>query len=190
VNWFRLHRRSAVFVLLTLLVPALLLLRGLFGLAAVGAGYASERSRIEPRLARLQGLLDEQALLSERSEEAERLLRQVAYPATQDLTALAATLQADVRQLMDASGMEVSNSQVMPARQDEVFERVSVKLTVSGSTEAFSTALAALSAQRPQLLIEELDAFPEANRRRVNGSPDQVIKAVLQVFALRQLESS
>jgi len=190
LNWFRLHRRSAVFVLLTLLVPALLLLRGLFGLASVGAAYASERSRIEPRLARLQGLLNEQAVLSERSDEAERLLRQLAYPADQDVTALAAALQADVRQLMDAAGMDVSNSQVLPARQEGLFERVIVKLTVSGTTEAFSTALAALSAQRPQLLIEELDAFPERNSRRADGSPAQMVKAVVQVFALRQVQSS
>lgn len=190
MNWLRLHRRSAAFVVLTLLIPALLLLRGLFGLASVGAAYASERSRIEPRLARLQGLLNEQALLARRSEEAERLLRQLAYPADQDVTALAAALQADVRQLMDAAGMEVSNSQVLPARQEDLFERVIVKLTVSGTTEAFSTALAALSAQRPQLLIEELDAFPERNSRRANGSPAQMVKAVVQVIALRQVQSS
>lgn len=190
MTWFRLHRRSAAFVVLTLLIPALLLLRGLFGLAAVGADYASERSRIEPRLARLQGLLDEQALLAERSEEAARLLRQLAYPAEQDVTALAAALQAEVRQLMDASGMEVSNSQVLPARPEELFERVAVKLTVSGSTEALSSALAALSAQRPQLLIESLDAFPERSSRRKDGAPAQTVTAVLQVFALRQLETS
>jgi general secretion pathway protein M len=187
LNWFRVHRRSAVFVLLTLLIPALLLLRGLFGIASVGAAYASEASRIEPRLARLQGLLNEQALLAQRSEEAERLLRQVAYPAEQDATALAAALQADVRQLMDAAGMYVSNSQVLPVKQEDLFERVTVKLTVSGTTEAFSSALAALSAQRPQLLIEALDAFPERDGRRADESTAQVVKAVVQVFALRQV---
>lgn len=190
MSWFLLHRRSAAIVLLTLLLPVLLVLRGLFGLAAIGAGYAAERSSIEPRLARLQGLLDEQTLLAERSEEAARQLRQVAYPAEQDVTGLAAALQAEIRQLMDAAGMEVSNSQVLPARPDELFERVAIKLTVSGSTEAFSSALADLSAQRPQLLIESIDAFPERASRRANGSPAQVVTAVLQVFALRQLEPS
>jgi general secretion pathway protein M len=186
VSWWRAHRRSAVLVGVTLLLPLLILLRGLFGVVALATDYASERARIEPRIARLQGLMEREEALREASDAAQQELRAIAYAATQDATVLAASLQADVRQIMDDAGLSVSNSQVMPAREDQFFEQVAVKLTVSGSLEALDSALIGIAAFRPQLLVESLDAFPARQRER--GKPaQQNVTMVLQLMALRQL---
>ena len=186
MSWLRQHRRSAVLVGLTVVIPVFILLRSLIGIAAVGIEYAGERGRIEPRLARLQGLLDKQELLAERSSEANRVLRQLAYPSEQDPTALAASLQAEVRQILDTAGLEVSNSQVMPARQEAMFDQVAVKLTVKGSLPAFNAALIGIAAYQPQLLVETLDLFPARGERRPDGQPEQSLTAVIQLLALRQ----
>ena len=187
MSWIRLHRRSAVLVILTLIVPLVLVLRSLVGLAAVGVDYAVERGRIEPRLARLEGLLLEQDLLAARSAEATRTLRQLAFAPDQDATGLAASLQSEVRQILDIAGMEVSNSQVMPARREGQFEEVAVKLTASGSLPALNAALIGIAAYRPQLFIESLDAFPARGQRRSDGATEQSVTAVIQLMALRQL---
>ena len=187
MSWFRLHRRSALLVLLTVAIPAVFVFRSLFGLAATAVDYAGERARLEPRLARLEGLLAEQEALEARSREAQRLLRQVVFPPEQDATALAATLQAEVRQIMDVAGLEVSNSQVMPVRRGDSFEQVPVKLTVEGPLAAFDAALIGIAAYRPQLLIESLDAFPSRGQRRADGEKEQSVTAVLQLMALRQV---
>ena len=186
MSWFRQHRRSAVLVGLTVAVPVFLVLRSLIGLAAVGIEYASERGRVEPRLARLEGLLEKEELLTERSSEAARVLRQLAFPPEQDPTALAASLQAEIRQILDTAGLEVSNSQVMPARSEAMFDQVAVKLTVKGSLPAFNAALIGIAAYQPQLLVESLDLFPSRGQRRPDGQPDQSLTAVIQLLALRQ----
>lgn len=185
MNWIRFHKRSAVLVAATLAIPVFLILQSLIGLAAIGVEYAAQRSRIEPRLARLQGLLNQQELISERSSEAQRSLRLLAYAPEFEATALAASLQAEVRRVMDVAGLEVSNSQVMPVRRDEAFEQVPVKLTVKGSLVALNNALVGLAAFRPQLLVESVDTFPSRGGRRPDRQEEQNLTAVIQVFALR-----
>ncbi len=189
MSWFQGHRRNAVLVGLTVLLPALLVLKSLGGLAAVGIGYAQDRARIEPRVARLQGLLDQASLLEERSAVAVARLREVAHGPEQDSSALAAALQADVRQIMDSAGLDVTNSQVMPVRRDESFEHVAVKLTISGSLPALNSALMDIAAFRPLLLVESLDAFPARGQRRAGAkaASTQNVTAVLQVMTLRQV---
>ena len=188
MNWFRGHRRNALLVGLTVLLPLFAVLNSLAGIGALGLDYASERSRIEPRVARLQGLLEHAPVLQARSEAATARLREIAYAPAQEASALAAALQADARRIMDVVGLNVSNSQVMPTRRDENFERVAVKLTVNGSLPALNDALIGIAASRPQLLVESLDAFPVIAERRVGNRsvPVQSVTAVIQLMALRQ----
>jgi len=186
VNWIRSHRRTALLIAGTLALPVFFLVQSFFGLVALGFEYAGERGRIEPRLARLQGLVEQQALIGERSAQAQEALRALAYPVEADATSLAASLQAEVRQIMDAAGLEVTNSQVMPVRRDEVFEQVPVKLTVKGSLAALNNAMVGVAAFRPQLLVETIDTFPSRGQRRPDGADEQLLTAVVQVFALRR----
>ena len=188
MNGFRGRRRNVLLVGLTLLLPLFAVLDSLAGIAALGLDYAGERSRIEPRVARLQGLLEHADVLQARSATATARLRELAYAPAQEATALAAALQADARRIMDVVGLNVSNSQVMPTRRDEHFERVAVKLTVNGSLPALNDALIGIAASRPQLLVESLDAFPVSAQRRVGNRsvPVQSVTAVIQLMALRQ----
>ena len=55
--WLNSHRRSAVLVGITLAVPLYLFLSALVGLLEVRADYQSQIDAIEPRLARMQGLV-------------------------------------------------------------------------------------------------------------------------------------
>ncbi|EAQ98317.1 type II secretion system protein GspM [Congregibacter litoralis] len=186
MNWIRLHRRTSLFVGITLILPVFFYLKTVFGLLGLGFEYAGDRGRIEPRVARLKGLLQNEAELVKQSQVAEKRLREMAFPATDDPSALAARLQADIRQILSEAGMSVSNSQVMPVRQGELFDQVAVKLTTAGSLSALDAALAGIAAYRPQLLIESLDTFPvRANAR--NADEEQSVTAVMQLMVLRVL---
>ncbi len=187
MNWIRLHHRAASLVAVTLLIPVYLVLTSLISLASLGFEYASDRNRLEPRLARMQGLVENETLLATRSDEAGDNLLEFAYPPDQDATALSAALQAEIRRIMDTAGLAVSNSQVLPARRDETFERIAVKLTVTGSLPAFNTAFLDMASQQPALLIESLDAFPARGQRRGGGAQEQNLTSVMQVMALRKL---
>lgn len=184
MNWVRSHRRAGMLIALTLVLPVFFYLKTVFGLLGLGFDYAADRGRIEPRVARLQGLLENEAELTAQSELAAARLRDVAFPATEDSSALAARLQSDVRQVLAEAGMSVSNSQVMPVRPGEQFDRVAVKLTVTGTLPGLDAALIGIAAYRPQLLVESLDTFPA---RAAAGSPSQSLTAVMQLMVLRAL---
>ncbi|MDP5071425.1 MAG: type II secretion system protein GspM [Congregibacter sp.] len=187
MNWIRLHRRASVFVALTLVLPVFFYLKTVFGLLGLGVAYAGERGRIEPRIARLQGLLQNEAALVEQSRSATERLREVAFSAADDPSALAARLQADARQILAEAGMSVSNSQVLPLRQGERFDQIAVKLTVSGTLPSLDAGLSRIAAYRPQLLVESLDTFPAPVSRRGTAEDAQPLTAVMQLMVLRAL---
>jgi general secretion pathway protein M len=186
VSWLLLHKRTSILIAATLLLPVFFYLKTFFGLLGLGFDYASERGRIEPRIARLQGLLDNEEALREQSAEAARQLRDVVFPSSEDPSALAASLQADVRQIFAEAGLSVSNSQVMPLREGEQFDQVAVKLTVTGGLASLDAALIGIAAYRPQLLVESLDTFPARTRR--GAEDEQSLSAVIQLMVLRDVE--
>ena len=186
MSWARQHRQSLIFVGLTLAVPIALYLQLLLGLFGLGLEYASERSRIEPRVERLSGLQAKNELILQRSAAAQQQLAASAYAADEDDSSLAAALQASVRQIFLEAGFSVSNSQVLPVREEEDFRRVQVKVTVTGSLPALDSALIDLAAHAPMLLIESMDTFPaRQSRRRTNTRAEQSLTAVVQVMALQ-----
>lgn len=191
MNWIRSHRRSALLIGLTLLLPAYFYLKTVAGLLQLGFDYAGDRNRIEPRVARLQGLLDHADELQEQSALAEERLRDLVFSSDEDASSLAATLQADVRQIFAESGLSVSNSQVMPLREGDDFDRVAVKLTVKGPLAALDAALIGLTSYTPRIVVESMDTFPAraAGRRKAGEPAPQTLSAVMQLMVLRERAS-
>jgi general secretion pathway protein M len=185
VNWLRAHRRAALLVGLTLLIPAYLYLSSFIKLIGLGLEYRGERSRLEPRLARVQGLLMEREELQGQSVRAVEVLREQVYADSQDPSALAASLQAEARQIFAEAGLAVSNSQVLPLRRGELFDEVAVKIAVEGSIAALDGALVGIAAHRPRMLVEAIDVFPINGPGRGAESVRQALSAVVQLKVLR-----
>lgn len=152
----------------------------------MGWEASREGSRLKPRIARLQGMLVEEALLNEQAGLAEQRLSAMVFPAANAPSSVAARLQTDVRQVLIANGLSVSNSQVLPVREGDVFDRVAVKFTAKGSLAALDSALRGLAGSGPRLLVENLDAFPQTNARDRDGQERQELTAVLQIMVLRE----
>lgn len=104
MDWIRHHRRVATLVGLTLLIPMYFYMSTLFGVIGLGLEYRGEKNRLEPRLARLEGLLAKEPELTEQSRAAADALRSQVYADGRDPSALAAALQADVRQIFAEAG--------------------------------------------------------------------------------------
>ncbi|MEM1190633.1 MAG: type II secretion system protein GspM [Pseudomonadota bacterium] len=183
MSWLLQRRRTAVFVGVTLALAVLLLLVALLRLMTAAGAYGDEVDRLRPRIARLSGLEAIEGSLAEQMESATRQLSELVYPASEDSSALAATLQADIRRVFEEAGMDVTNSQTS-VRSDEDFERISVKVTLRGGIDALDASLRGLSALRPRVLVESLDAYPSRGDRRATG---QSVGAVIQIAVLRGL---
>ena len=84
---------------------------------------------------------------------------------------------------MDA-GLAVSNSQVLPVREKDNFDYISIRLTVEGDLSGLDAALTGIAAFRPILLVESLELGAIRSTRNSN---EQIVSATVQLLSLRAL---
>ena len=190
IEWLKTHQRSAIICGLTLLLPLLVYLNLLLGTWGLGAEYAQDMKRLPQRIARLQGLQEVEDQLRESSGVVQQTTSRLAYPANAERASVAASMQSDVRQLMTDAGLTVSNSQVLPVREEENFDFIGVKLTVAGDIEALDQALAEMANFAPLIIVEGLDVWP-TRQRSVRGAAAKIEKqeatVSIRLLSLRSL---
>ena len=185
MNWLRTHQRTAWICGLTLLLPALLYLDLLLGLWGLRQDTQAEIERLQPRVARMQGLVDHEDQLREAAGKVGSQVLDLVYPAAEDRAEVAATLQKNVRDILTEAGLSVTNSQVLQAREQGNFDYIGVKLTVSGDLVALDEALAGLAAHLPLVLVEALDVYVKRRSRNKDEPEQQLITAAIQLLSLR-----
>jgi general secretion pathway protein M len=112
---------------------------------------------LEPRYARLQGLLDRQVSVKAMDAKAKELILQLAYPATQDLTKTGNDAQQRIRGIFADSQLDVISTQVLPGKIEGKFDRISISLRVEGNMAGIQAALGKLGAQSPAILVDNMN---------------------------------
>lgn len=187
MSWLKSNQRTAWIIGLTLLIPVVLYLNIWLGLLGLRQDYQAEIDRIEPRIARLQGLIEYEEQLRDSAARVDKEVVNLVYPATTDRATVSATLQTNVRQILLEAGLSLSNSQVLPVREEEAFDYIGLKLTVTGNVASLDAALAAIAGYMPLLLVESLEVRPTRANRRKGESAQQKISASLQLLSLRSV---
>jgi general secretion pathway protein M len=184
MDWLRSHRQSAWIVGITLAIPVLVFFYALGSLLAARSDIQGQIDRLEPRVARIQGLAlaqtDLETALQSGGENAGMV-----YAASQDQASVSAALQSEVRRVLTEAGLSITNSQVLPPEQLESFDRIAISVMATGDVEALDDALSSLALYRPLLLIEALDVYPNRVRRRAAEGAPQTLTARLQIMSLR-----
>ena len=183
-HWIQTHRRSAILVGLTLLLPAYLFLNVLGAALSARADYRDQIDSIEPRLARMQGLIEKEAEIQESLAGISTVVTDNIYPKSTAAAGVAASLQAEARRILSEAGMDVTNSQVLPPRKRDAFDYVAVKVVARGTLEQLDEGLAEFGRFRPVVFVESLDAFPNRRRRR-DEEESQTLTVSLQLLSLR-----
>ncbi len=184
MNWIRTHRRSAVLIGLTLLVPVVLYLYAVTSLLGSRSAIQSEIDGLQPRVARVQGVLASRAALEAAIQSAGASAGMV-YGSAQDQASVSAALQAEVRRLLTEAGMTITNSQVLPPERLESFDRMAISVMATGDVTALDAALTSLAQYRPMLLIEGLDVYPKRLPRNQRNKGIQDVTARFQIMSLR-----
>lgn len=128
-------------------------------------GWAyGELEQIEPRHARLAGLLSktEQLKLAQVAIEADLGAR--AYPVHVGADRIGTELQQRLRRMAEAVGMSVANSQILPVRQEGPLEDVQVVITLEGSSQSLRNLLVKLESERPALHVAAAVLQPSSAR--------------------------
>lgn len=146
-----LRRAGAAFWLLLLAALATV---AVWLVLRVHQGAQRQLDDIEPRFARMLGLIEQRAALEKAATDAGAELARHSYPAARDVSQAGNDAQQRARDVFAKAGMDVISSQVLAAREGRRFDRVPVSLRLEGDMAALQAALAALPAQTPTLYVE------------------------------------
>lgn len=112
---------------------------------------------LEPRHARLAGLVAGHEALDKAEAAARMQLGDWVYAATQDLTQAGNDAQQRVRTVFTTAGLQLVSSQVLPAKDEKQFDRIPLMVRLEGDLTALQAALVALPRQTPAILIDGLN---------------------------------
>ena len=166
MTWIKTHRRSAVLVGVTIILPLYLFFMALGAMLSARADYMGQVDAIEPRLARMLGLIVKEDELRASLASVSTIVGDHIYPKDTPPAAVAASMQAEGRRILGDAGMDVTNSQVLRPRKRDQFDYVAVKIVARGTLEQLDAGLAEFARFRPVVFVESLDAFPNRRRRR------------------------
>ena len=130
---------------------------------------------LEPRYARLDGLLQRQADLKGLTIKVNEQLVRLTYPASQDVTQAGNDAQQRIRGIFAESKLDIISIQVLPPPKDEAkFDRIPINLRVEGDLAGIQSALLKLSGQNPMVLVDSLSlqtigAVRPASIQRLGG---------------------
>ncbi len=141
-------------------------------------------SDLEPRHARLAGLLDEQGRILADLEEQSRAVKDMVYPQGRDPNRIGADLQQGIRGRVGDAGAEVRGSSVSVAQPEdgEPFGRITVSLTMSGTLDAVRAAFFAIAEMRP--VVYPVDARMQAQSLGQAEEGDQVLSLEMRFESL------
>lgn len=186
MSWIKTHSVAATVCAITLALPALVYLYLSINLLSLRGEYQREIEKLEPRVARLVGLYNNEELMRASDAELQGLVARRVYPFNLDRASISATLQTELKQVFADAGMSVSNSQVLPLRREENYDQIMVRYTVTGTIRGLDDALRRIAEFSPLVLVESLELWPK--RVRSNAAPSQTVTATLQLLSLGAIE--
>lgn len=150
----KIARRDLAFVLVTLglaLIPLILI----GGYLNSKYNWATQRiAEVEPRYARLTGLVARKDELAQAEVQAVGRLAQYLHPSGSDANQVGNDVQQRIRSVLSTAGLSIVSTQVLEAKDERNFERISLSVRAEGDMMAVQLALAALEEQKPAILTE------------------------------------
>lgn len=169
------------------LVLAALLLLGMLVVVELGTWFWQSHQRIgelEPRIARLLGYEQSTEQLRASEELVKRQLEGLVFPSESDAGSVGASVQQDVRRVLEGAGMSVLGSQALGNDKLENLEVIRVKVTATGSMEALDQSLLDLGSNRPLSIVQSLEITPLNAARRGEAKQEINVEFFLRVVRL------
>jgi len=185
VNRLKQLSRSQWIVTVSLLIVVLAIVWLMAWLMLGYTQYQRDMQNIEPRLARLAGLLEVEERLRSSEQLASAEVNNLVYNPSEESGALGAQMQKTVRELFASAGMSVTGTQILTAKADEQFTRVGIGINATGEMQSLETALMQIVEARPLVFLDRLEIQPERARRGRNVKQTQTVQVRVQLFSMR-----
>ncbi|MDM7462908.1 MAG: type II secretion system protein GspM [Tepidimonas taiwanensis] len=129
--------------------------------AGLLAGYVYQKHRqltaalqdLAPRYARVLGMQEQAATLSDLAQSAQAALQQRLYVAATDPGVVANAALQRARTALEEAGLSIEASQAAPVQDDGALQRIGLNFTVEGDAAAIAAALQTLQSSRPAIRV-------------------------------------
>ena len=172
-------RPEHVWLLVAAALLTVLLMGGISFVAARHHWATSLMEQIEPRYARLAGLRADGGRMESMGKELSGNLGRLAYGPEGDPAQAGNEALQRLRTALASHGLQVSSSQVLPAREDGNFLRIGLNLRVEGELALLRDFLRDMAAQDKPVI------FSESVQLSSQRSQKESVTAQLNLFVLK-----
>lgn len=151
---------------LLLVIMLLIVFFAIAPLISSGMEYYSETKDLKFRLHRHQQIIARKDAVDLGIERIKQQYTTQKYFNTSDTVSLAsANIQKLLKNAIVQAGGELTSSQVLPSRAEDGFNKITVKVRMSGDMEALRNVLYDIENARPVMIINQIDIRPVRGRR-------------------------
>jgi general secretion pathway protein M len=174
-------------LVIALVVGAVVFLGGLATFVVAKHVWAQDQlAQLEPRYARLIGIEASAGAIDAALTERRALLARRAYLSSVDVARAGSDAQQRAREIFTKAGLEVSSTQILPAKAVEGFDRIPVVLRLEGDLSALQSALVVIPAQTPTLFFEGFNVQATGGPLKVDVPQRLAMQVNLVVLRVRQ----
>ncbi|MCK5121706.1 MAG: type II secretion system protein M [Methylococcales bacterium] len=180
-------------IALGLLVVALLLVLfvAIIPLVSTGVDYHEQKQTLIFRLQRAKQIIARKDRVQQDIEAIKQQYQSQNYFSTHTTVALAsADLQQFIKSAISQAGGQLTSTQVLPSKNEDGFNRVTVKVRMSGDIEVLRNVLHEIESSVPVMIIDQIDIRPvrgKRNRKTRKIQPSNKLNVNFQVTGfLRQ----
>ena len=155
-------------VSLGLLVVTLLLIVFIviMPLVSTGLDYHQQKQELIFRLQRAQQLVARKDQVKDDIEQIKRQYQQQNYFSTSSTVALvSADVQKFIKSVISQAGGQLTSTQVLPSKNEDGFNRVTVKVRMSGDVEVLRNVLYEAESSVPLMIVDQIDVRPVRGKR-------------------------
>ncbi len=145
-----------LFVIFIVIVP----------IVSMGIDYHEQKEELAFRLQRAQQIVARKDSVKDNIEHIKKQYQTQNYFSTRDTEALAsADLQKFIKSAVSETGGQLTSTQVLPHISDNGFNRVTVKVRMTGDIEVLRSVLHEIESSAQVMTIGQLDIRPVRGRR-------------------------
>lgn len=172
---------------LLLVVVLLFVLAVFMPLVSSGLAYYDEKNDLLFRLQRQQKIAARKDSVAQSLEEMKQQFETQGYFTTSDTEALAsAELQNIVKTAVTDAGGQLTSTQGLPGKADNGFNRVAVRVRMTGSIETLRSVMHSIATAVPLLIVDQIDITPVRgirNRSSNKIEPNAQLNVSFQVVS-------
>ena len=179
---------------LLLLVLILIIFVAIVPLVSTGLDYYQQKKELIFRLQRSKQIVARKETVLADIKSIKQQYQEQNYFSTQDTVALAsADLQKFIKSTISSAGGQLTSTQVLPSISENGFNRISVKVRMSGDAEVLRSVLYEIESAVPVMIVDEIDIRPvrgKRNRKTRKIEPSSKLNINFQATGFMRAESS